>query len=397
MTKVCMEKNRMKKVVMKKIVMKKSRISMIWKSIGLALLGGSLCAHAGGFEQSNQSAAAVGMANAFVATANDASAVVYNPSGMAWLQGVNVTAGLDLEYRNSSVKLPAGIASNGGSEPTVGYVFATWSPLDSDLSAGIGFAPLYYLNNDWSTGFGATAGISKLTVDHLSGDIVYALNSNLALGLGSDWYISRVNLTQGANSFRGNNFTGFGGHVSLMWKPAYAWSVGAMLRSGASINVAGKNSDTMSYKLPDQATFGIAHDFYDVWHLETDVKWTRWSALKDMSVKTSGIVTQPNALNLRDTLTVMAGLTWTWRENTQLRFGYAYDQGANKATGFNPMMADQDGHKLSMGVGADVYNMHIDLAYQYGLYSKKTATGAFAGTYRDRRQSMLLSVSKKLE
>ena len=170
-----------------------------------------------------------------------------------------------------------------------------------------------------------------------------------------------------------------------------------MLRSGATINVAGKASDSMSFKLPDQATLGIAHDFNDVWHFETDVKWTRWSALKDMSVKTAGIVTQPNALNLRDTLTVMAGLTWTWRENTQLRFGYAYDQGANKSAGFSPLLADQDGHKISAGVGADVYNMHIDLAYQYGLYNKKTATGTFAGTYRDRRQSMLLSVSKKFD
>ncbi len=377
--------------------MKNVWMTNIWKGIGLALLGGSLCAHAGGFEQANQSAAGVGVANAFTATANDASAVVYNPSGMAWLSGVNVTVGLDMEFRNSSVKLPVGIAPNSGSEPTLGYIFATWSPLDSDISAGVGFAPLYYINNDWGSNLGPNAGLSKLTVDHLTGDVVYAVNSSLALSLGADWYVSRVNLTQGANSFRGNNFAGFGGHVSLMWKPALGWSMGAMLRSGASIDVTGKSSDSMAFKLPDQVTLGIAHDFNDVWRLETDVKWTRWSTLKDMSVKTVGIVTQPNVLNLRDTFTVMAGLTWTWRENTQFRFGYAYDQAANQSAGFNPLIADQDGHKLSAGVGADVYNMHVNLAYQYGYYSKKTVTGKFAGTYRDRRQSMLLSVSKKFD
>jgi len=377
--------------------MKNVWMSIVWKSIGVAILGGSLCAHAGGFEQPNQSAAAMGVANAFAATANDASAMAYNPSGMAWLSGVNVTAGLALGYRDSSVKLAGGIAPNAGSEPTVGYIFATWSPLDSDVSAGVGFEPLYAINNDWGTNLGTQAGLTKLTVDHLSGDVVYALNSSLALGAGADWYVSRVNLTQGVNAFRGNNFAGFGGHLSLMWKPAHAWSMGAMLRSGASINVAGKASDSMSFKLPEQATFAIAHDFNDVWHLETDVKWTRWSSLKDMSVKKAGVVTQPNVLNLRDTLTVMAGLTWTWRENTQLRLGYAYDQGANKLAGFNPLMADQDGHKISTGVGANVYNMHLDLAYQYTLYSKKTATGAFAGTYRDRRQGVLLSVSKQFD
>jgi len=375
--------------------MKNVWMSIVWKSIGVATLAGSLSAHAGGFEQSNQSAAAMGAANAFTATANDASAVVYNPSGMAWLPGVHVTAGLAVGYRDSSVKLAGGIAPNAGTEPTVGSIFATWSPLDSNLSAGVGFAPLYSINNDWGTNLGVKAGLTKLTVDHLTGDVVYAVNSSLAFGAGADWYVSRVNLTQGVNSFRGNNFAGFGGHVSLMWKPAYAWSIGAMLRSGATINVAGKASDSMAFKLPDQATVAIAHDFNDVWHLETDVKWTRWSSLKDMSVITAGVVTQRNTLNLRDTITVMTGLTWTWRENTQFRLGYAYDQGANKLAGFSPMMADQDGHKISAGVGADVYNMHVDLAYQYSLYSKATATGTFAGTYRDRRQSVLLSISQQ--
>ncbi len=364
---------------------------------GVALLLGSLNAQAGGFQQANQSAAATGVANAFAASASDASALAYNPSGIAWLPGVNVTLGFDVEYRNSSVKLPAGIAPNTGTEPNSGYFFSSWSPLDSDWSGGVGFAPLYYINNDWSTGFGATAGIAKVTVDHAMADVVYAINSSLSVGVGSDWYITRATLTQGGNTFRGNDFGGVGGHASVMWRPAYAWSMGALLRSGARIDFSGKASDSMSFKLPDQFTVGIAHDFADVWRLETDISWTRWSALKDMHVKTAGVVTQSNAMNLRDTFTIMAGLTWTWRPNIQLRAGYAYDQGANKAAGFSPVIADQDGHKVSVGAGGDVYNMHVDLAYQYSFFSKKTATGAYAGTYRDRRQSVLLSVSKRFE
>ncbi|MDQ6998360.1 MAG: outer membrane protein transport protein [Mariprofundus sp.] len=363
------------------------------------LLMGSFSAHAGGFEQANQSAAAVGLSNAFAATANDASALVYNPSGIAWVSGMNITAGLDVEYRDSSVLLP-GVAPNNGIEPNVGYIFATWSPLDSHWSGGVGFAPLYYINNDWGLAFPSTAvnpsGLTKVTVDHTTFDVVYAINSDLAIGAGADWYITRANLTQGAKSFRDNDFGGFGGHVSLMWKPAYAWSIGAMLRSGARIDIAGKTADTMSFKLPDQVTFGVAHDFADVWRLETDVKWTRWSALKDMHVKTAGVITQSNALNLRDTFTAMAGLTWTWRPGAQARLGYAYDPGANKSAGFSPVIADQDGHKVSIGAGADIYNMHVDLAYQYTFLKNITATGSYAGVYRDRRQSLLLSISKTL-
>jgi len=357
---------------------------------------GSLSAQAGGFEQPNQSAAGAGVSNAFTATANDASAVVYNPSGMAWLSGVSVTGGFNIEYRDSSVELAAGIAPNALIEPNLGHFFATWSPLDSPWSAGVGFTPLYYLNNDWRIGFGATAGISQLKVDHTTADVVYAVNSHLAVGAGMDWYISQATFSQGVNTFQGNGFGGVGGHVSLMWKPIYAWSVGAMLRSGATINISELN-DSMSFKLPDQLTLGIAHDFADIWRLEVDAKWTRWSALKDMHVTTAGVITQSNPMNLRDTFTLMAGLTWTLRENSQLRVGYAYDQGANRSADFNPVVADQDGHKISLGVGGNFYDMHVDLAYQYGLYSKKTATGSFAGVYRDRRQSILLSISKNFK
>jgi len=198
-------------------------------------------------------------------------------------------------------------------------------------------------------------------------------------------------------SFRGSNFTGFGGHVSVMWRPIYAWSLGVMVRSGATIDVSGGASDVMSFKLPDQVRLGVAHDFSDVWRLETDVKWTRWSSLKKMNVTTGGVVTQLNPLDLRDTFTVMTGLTWTWSDNAQIRLGYAYDQGSNRSAGFSPVVADQDGHKVSIGMGGVINGLHIDLAYQYGFYSKKTAIGAFAGTYRDRRQSVLLSVSQTFE
>jgi len=371
-------------------------MNRMWKSIGAALLMGSVCAHAGGFEQHNQSAAGTGVANAFAATASDASALVYNPAGIAWLPGMTITGGFDVEYRNASVVLPVGIAPNTGTEPNAGHIFATWSPLDKPWSVGIGFAPLYYINNDWSTGFTAPAGVTKLTVDHTTLDAVYALNSSLAIGGGMDWYVSRLNLTQGASSFKGNDFGGVGGHLSLMWRPIYAWSIGAMLRSGARVNVT-SGADSVSFKLPDQATLGIAHDLTDVWRLEVDAKWTRWSALKDMHVTTVGVITQSNPMSLRDTLTIMTGLTWTWRENAQFRVGYAYDQGANRGTGFSPVVADQDGHKVSIGAGGDVYNMHIDLAYQYQYFAKKTATGLYAGAYRDRRQSVLLSISRNFK
>jgi long-subunit fatty acid transport protein len=365
----------------------------------LALFAASSPVHASGFYQANQSAAAAGVANAFVATANDASAIMYNPSGLAWQDGTSIAAGVLLNYRNNSVKIPGGIAPNRSEEPTVGQLYMGWMPHDGRLGFGFGFAPLYQVNNTWGSPFGVSpSGTTKISVDHASFDAFYAVSSTLAIGVGADWYLTRASLTQGAVTFKGKDYAGFGGHVSALWKPAPTWSVGAMLRSGSRVSLSGNVNETLKIKLPDMLTLGVAHDFADVWRLEGDVSWSRWSTLKDLNVVTNaGTVSQANTLNLRDTLKAALGLTWTWRENTQFRFGYAYDQGANKSAGFNPVLSDQDGHQLSIGAGGALSGMHVDLAYSYTFFANKAATGAYAGTYRDRRQAIMLSVSNRFE
>jgi long-chain fatty acid transport protein len=363
-----------------------------------SLFMGSAWAYAGGFSQPDHSASAAGVANAYVATADDASALAYNPAGIAWQSGISTTAGIHMDFRDSSVVLPAGpVAPNDGNESTIGHIYASWMPRDSRLGAGIGISPLYKTNNEWNTAFPGAAGLTKLMVDHITLDLIYAINSDLAFAVGGDWYITRATLSQGIQTFQGNDLASFGGHASLMWKPMPAWSAGLMFRSGSKISISGQTNDKLSFKLPDEVTVGIAHDFTDVWRLEADVKWTRWSALKDMHVSTLGLISQSNPLDLRDTLTAMTGLTWTWRQNSQIRAGYAYDQGANRSLGFNPMIADQDGHRLSLGAGGDAFGVHMDLAYSYTYFTNKTATGTYAGTYRDRKQAVNFSVSKTFD
>jgi len=360
-----------------------------------SLFMGSAWAYAGGFVQPDQSASGAGVANAYVATADDASALAYNPAGIAWQSGISVTAGFRMNWRDSSVVLPAGTAPNDGNETSIGYIYASRMPHDGRLGVGVGISPLYKANNDWGTAFPGTAGITKLMIDHATLDVIYAINSDLAFAVGSDWYITRATLSQGTTTFQGNDLTSFGGHASLLWKPIPAWSTGLMFRSGSSVSISGQANDTLSFKLPDEVTAGIAHDFADVWRLEADVKWTRWSALKNLNV--TGTSAQLNPLDLRDTVTVMTGLTWTWRQNSQLRAGYAYDQGANRSASFNPVIADQDGHRISLGAGGDAYGVHMDLAYTYTYFTDQAVTGTYAGTYRDRKQAVNFSVSKTFD
>ncbi|MDX8395660.1 MAG: outer membrane protein transport protein [Mariprofundaceae bacterium] len=345
-------------------------------------------AQAGGFANQNYSASSLGAGNAVVAGADDVSAAAYNAAGIAWQDGFQIMAGLDVRSRNSSVKQGAVVAPNKGGARGLQNVYMAWMPHDGSLGFSLSYNTPFEVENKWG------ARETKIRSDRLSVDGIYAVSSNMAVSLGADWYRTSATLTQGTGRLEGKDSASFGAHLGLKWKFSPQWMLGASLRKGADISLSGSGNTSAKLKLPDEFIVGVAHDIADAIRVEVDASWMRWSRMKDMNVKTGNVVTQANALDLKDTLSLMSGLTWYWRENSQLRFGYAYDQGANSSSGFNSMIADQNGHRISLGMGGDMFGVHADLAYAYTFHSKNTVTGSFAGDYRDRRQSLALSISK---
>ncbi len=357
---------------------------MIW-------LAGAAGAHAAGFALPEQSASGAGLAGNAMLSLNDASVLQWNPAALAWLDGTSFTVGLGMHYRNSSVRLAGGVGPNHTPDVTNGHLFVGWKPHDSDWGFGFGFRPDFQARNDWRSVFPGRADVFDLTVDHGSADAVRMLDSGLAIGAGLDAWAGKALLQQGAASLSARAFAA-GGHVSLLWKPAPFWRVGLFARSGARFSFT-QGGSRLKVRLPDTVRAAVSRDFGDAWRLEFDLGWTRWSALKDLNV--SGASPQSHPLSLRDTVRAGFGLTWTWRPDTQFRFGYAWDQGANKAAGFNPLIADQDAHVLALGAGGRLFGAHLDLAWVYAFHPKKAATGAFAGQYRDRKQALMFSVSNR--
>jgi long-chain fatty acid transport protein len=362
--------------------------------MGLVVLAMPLHAFASGFANSDLSASAAGVGNAFVATANDASAMAFNPSGIAWQDGVSLMAGGSLiRARNSSLKTPAVTYPDTISvQPSAYQAYVTVMPHTSNLGFGLGYVTAFDVNNDWSN-LGTNFGVTDLTIQRASADVVYAFNSSMAMAIGGDWYVGKAALSQGAVRFDGRSKgDAFGGHASLMWRPWYGWSFGLMGRSGPKVKFDG-DGGTLALQLPDEVMVGVAHDFTDSIRLELDADWMHWSKLNNLNViGGTGAQTQP--LNLRDSVSAMAGFTWTWRENATVRVGYTFDGAASKSTGFNPALADQDGHRISLGGGFDAFGFHTDVSYSYTFYPNKTMAGLASGTLRDRRQDLLVSVSK---
>jgi len=359
-------------------------------SLGLLSLCGGVwnSAQASGFANSDASAAGIAVANAMVAGVADVSAASYNPAAVAWLEGVDVQLNSAVELRNSSVKTATGMPFNGGNNYKVQGFNAIWMPHSGNLGASMALTRPFAAHNTW---FGSQ---TNFEVDRLSLDVVDALSSTLAVAAGLDMYQSRVQMTQqGATSFGGSDKLSLGAHVAVNWKPAPFWQAGLLLRSGSKIKAV-NGAQTVNLNLPETLTLGVSHDMKNAFRLEGDVTYTHWSRLNSLYVQ-GGTLT--HAMALKNTFALKTGLTYYWLPNTTFRFGYAYEQGANSTSQVQPAVIDQAGHRLSFGAGADIMGVHVDVAYAYGFYAHQTASApaAFAGSYRDRKQTVALSLSKK--
>jgi len=353
----------------------------------------------------DHSASAAGVANAFVATADDPSAVHYNPAGIAWQPGIGVMFTGVLRAEDQSVQLapPGGTPFNRQTPANPGSIYATWMPRDGDWGMGAGFDLPFLGNTGWGTDFGGAAQRTSLDTFHFSLDAVYAISSSMAVAFGPDWYGGRIDVDSATTAFRGTGATAVGGHAAWMWHPRPTWSVGAMFRSGATLNLSGDaigaitGTAETSVSLPGVVKFGIAHDFYDRYKLEFNGSWTRWSTLTDLNVVGKGAPgAELNPLNLQDSFSAMVGLTWFWQEHTQFRFGYAFDQAATKDTGFNARITDANSHRLSLGAGAEVFGLNLDAAYSFIYSPTRTITGSapFDGRYKHRLQTLAVSITR---
>src|SRR3984957_8965711 len=99
---------------------------------------------ANGFALPDQDAFATARGEAFVATADNPSAIYYNPAGITQLKGNNIRGGIYGIYLNPSFSPTNGASNNGKTYHSsdklaaVPQIFYTYTPHDSPLSFGLG-------------------------------------------------------------------------------------------------------------------------------------------------------------------------------------------------------------------------------------------------------------------
>ena len=358
-----------------------------------------------------QGSAASGMGNAFMAQADDASALHYNPAGMTQLRGVQVMQGaLFIGGVTNFTSSSTGQNTTGDRDGSVAwpppahlYIVANMKDIGFDAlekwTAGVGVTvpwgslTHYPIKNPFS----ATVTFNTNPLLDIKPTVAYKLNDYLSFGLGADIYTYSTLFGEGQVELRqttgpngtgsmvelNGSGTGAGFNASMMYTPLRnadgkpIANIGLIYRSQAVVPLRGlvtRNgtilADTKAnLVLPQVYAGGIAlwpvRDQEREWKLELDVDYVGWKEYLNQGVSYSnptvigsGVAAAPAARKWQNSYNIAIGTEYKFLKiermpewEVALRAGFTQTQTQVPDAAFNPGIPSADTYTPSFGIG----------------------------------------------
>lgn len=156
-------------------------------------------APAGGFKIQDQSTRAMGMIDAFIGGADDASAVYYNPAGLTNLERPEVISNTYLAHSTIYYSPVKGdeMSSDGKLYLVPSLYYATPLGADKKWSLGIGAYAPFGLGTRWGDDFppnaiGQRVTLAEIELVNINPSVACQITDKLAVGFGVDYFYSKV-------------------------------------------------------------------------------------------------------------------------------------------------------------------------------------------------------------
>ena len=367
-------------------------------------------AWAAGFALVQQGTAAMGQGNAFVAEANDASAIFYNPAGLNQIKRAQV-------YQGSFFNFPDREFSGGGQDSQTNHRFYpsltayVAIPVHDRVALGVGFFSPFGMGTAWPPTWAGRyiTTFSSLKTYCLNPVVSVKVLENLSLAAGFDVLWSQVHLKRktpvvlgrrvlpdGEIELTGNG-NGAGYNLGLHYEPLSGLKLGAAYRSKIEVNhsgdlhttlpapLPGPNSDgRASIVYPPSMTMGIAYSRFKPFTFEFDTTWTGWSTYDQLKVNldtripVNGVLTTTitTPKNWHDSWAFRFGANYAVNEMMKLRAGYIYDLTPVPDSSFDPQVPDANRHIFTVGSDLKIQRFTLGFAYNYILSESRTKSNS---------------------
>lgn len=378
-----------------------------------ALWGASAAAaSANGFYIPVQAPEATGRGNAWLATADTASAVYYNAAGLTQLDSPDLVVGMYSVRLGIEAETAAGTFDNDASWALVPQIYGA-IPVNDRVVAGFGVNTPFGLATDWgpTTPFSPIA--NKTELDYLSGWAVLGVKVTDEFSIGGGFALNYADANFIKTAAAPGDFSYFNGDgeafswtVSARWQPHEQHAFGAVYRSMADFQLDGNASAaggvpgeraSLDLITPSTAGFGYAYTPCKEWQFEANLEWVNWDTLNTLYMrKASGTV--PLTFNWDPNPIYSIGATRFFDGGWRVGAGYNYIENSQPNATFNPGVSDADRHWLNVGVGREYGSFGWNFAYQYAFSDRDVTGSPFGladGTYKSRFHGLMFNCEWK--
>jgi long-chain fatty acid transport protein len=349
-----------------------------------------------------------------VASADDPSALFYNPAGITQLKGIQTQVGFTAIYpmitveTNVSAGRPYQAAGGYSTDFQSNWFFPPQAYLTYQLNdrwwAGLGMFSRFGLgtefkdpqNPGWPGRYNSyRANIAEVEINP---NVAWKISDkfSVAAGLVASYMNITLQRALNTNTLGGIGDTdmkvagdswGWGWNLALQYKPTEWMQFGLTYRSKIEQNVKGNvtvsrttvipafgvNIANMSgaadLTLPDEIFTGVNFNVTKTWSVGGGVYWTGWQYYDKLQLNFSApfgapasttSITQKNWANVARYL---IGTEWKATPNWDLRLGYAYDTAPGPDNTMDYILPDNDRHMWSIGAGYHQNAWSVDVSY----------------------------------
>jgi long-chain fatty acid transport protein len=406
---------------MEEVVVKRFFGWVALAAIGLA----PVAASAGGFNIYEMGARATALGGAFTATADDGSAIFYNPAGLSWLnQGWHASGNLALIRPTSKYARADGLTSQAyPGSPTAETKDRTFPPAGAYLSYranakwafGLGFFTPFGLGVDWDQA-DTFAGRKLATNSEIQGYYIspvvsFRPNEEFALAAGFHAVITHLTLQRilvgGTNldtnlgdiELSGSSDIAYAPAFALMVRPREDLSFGVNFKGGvtnkfdqqdASLSnrfdqsvTTDKVSGELDY--PSILSFGARYQATERLAVMLDYVWMDWSVFDEVKLTFSEGNFPTTVLEEKydDGDQWRMGAEYQYSPSLSFMVGYVRDHTPQPRFSMSPLLPDADRNDYSLGITYRRSGYEFTVGYMLVDFNERSTVENGQGTNLD--------------
>jgi long-chain fatty acid transport protein len=424
--------------------------SIVRKAWFSGLVAGALVvpgpARGAGFGLYEQGARALGSGGAFTARVDDASALFFNPAGLARIEHGNVVGGGSLLLVTREFAGNDPYPGRGVHETSPHHAFfpihAYWGHrVSRELVVGFGVYNPFGLTTEWEQPESYTGRFistkASLTPFFFNPAVAVNLTPQLRLGFGVTAVHSTLELRRnvaqpnplgdpgvldlGTLVLTGDNGLDFGVNLGFQVDVTDRVTLGGNYRSRVTSDFDGDADFTfegtgtaldpqLQLVFPGDQTASTSLTFPEIfvaaaavrlgmdWMVEADLGWTGWSAFDRLDIAFANPSINTSLIEQwEDVFFYRFGTEFGLGPDTRLRLGYYYDETPQATGSVSPILPDNNRHGLSAGIGRTWGRWTVDAFGLVLLVSDRSTDGAnrdgYEGTYANGVQILGATVS----